>query len=101
MKISPQVVASIELRAKTESIKYLNENQLEVKLILNEKLMEKLTRLKHLKSHKSPGMNTVELIELLADQELRKTDPMVRSGEIKKSQCDAKPLAEVMGFMAF
>ncbi|MGE3974813.1 MAG: HNH endonuclease [Bdellovibrionales bacterium] len=66
-KVCPDVVKTFE------KVRPINDSQVKVELILDGKLYAKLEKLKKLTSHKNG--NLVELIEHLADQELKKCDP--------------------------
>ncbi len=55
-----------------EKIREVSPTHTQVSLVFSEELMQKLSELKDLLSHKNPNPNTTELIELLADMALKK-----------------------------
>lgn len=68
VKISPDAALAFE------SQKLLTENLTELKITLNQKQLNKLNRLKYLRSDLT---STAELLEWLVDQSLKKLDPML------------------------
>ncbi|MGE3973472.1 MAG: HNH endonuclease [Bdellovibrionales bacterium] len=80
-KVCPEIIK------RDEKVRMLNNMQVKVELILDEKLYAKLERLKNLTSHRNK--NFVELIEHLADQELKRIDPeekaKIKTSSSKKS----------------
>jgi 5-methylcytosine-specific restriction endonuclease McrA len=63
------------LPKKLESQRLLTEDLTEVKIILNQKTLNKLSHLKNLLSHQDPSMTLATLIDKMADQMLLKVDP--------------------------
>jgi hypothetical protein len=60
-------------RPQTERL--LDEKHVELKLVINQKLLLKLKRVQALRSHASPSMNYAELLEFMADEILKRFDP--------------------------
>ncbi|WP_413293114.1 HNH endonuclease [Bdellovibrio sp. HCB185ZH] len=58
----------------SERVRTITETHLEIRLVIEEKLQGKLDQLKALLSHKNHDMNYAELIELLADRELKRSN---------------------------
>jgi hypothetical protein len=65
----------IEL-AMPENIRALDETHSELKLVLDSDLLEKLNRIQAIRSHASPSMSYVELLKFMADDVLRRIDPL-------------------------
>ena len=82
VKLAPE---SDDLHEKTRLV---NEQTTEIKFYVDQKLMQKLEKLKQLLSHKNPQPSWQELIEMMADISLGKLDPeqkMTRSNNAAKS----------------
>ena len=60
-------------RPQTERL--LDEKHVELKLVINQKLLLKLKRVQALRSHASPSMNYADLLEFMADEILKRFDP--------------------------
>jgi 5-methylcytosine-specific restriction endonuclease McrA len=73
--ISPQALS------KKESLRVLSPEESELKLCIPDRLLKKLERVKHLKAHSLPDASWVELLEHLADQELKRIDPELKSSQ--------------------
>ena len=56
----------------SERVRQITEDKIEIKIVLEKELQEKLDELRLLMSHKKPHMNYTELIEELADLALKK-----------------------------
>ncbi len=74
----------------TERVRPITENHLEIRLVIEEKLQRKLDQLKALLSHNNHDMNYAELIDLLADRELKRSSP-----NLKKCRNTATPAPEL------
>ncbi len=59
-----------------ESTRQVTADHIEVKVILNEKVISKLDKLRGLLSHKHPNMSYSELIDELTNMAIRKLDPV-------------------------
>ena len=59
-----------------EKARYLNKDQVEIKLTLNKNSFDNLERLKSLLSHKNPNMSYGELFKILSELALDKYDPI-------------------------
>ena len=59
-----------------EKARYLNKDQVEIKLTLNKIFFDNLERLKNLLSHKNPNMSYGELFKILSELALDKYDPI-------------------------
>ncbi len=73
-----------------EKIREVSPTHTQVSLVFSEELMQKLSELKHLLSHKSPNPSTTELIELLADmalKNLKPRNPVQEQSIATKMQC--------------
>ena len=64
-----------EVCNEKEKVRNINNNKVEIKVILDKDLQQKLENLKKLLSHKSPNMPYGELIAVLAELGLNKYDP--------------------------
>lgn len=73
-----------------ESRRVISEELIEVKVIISDKLKNKLDKLKNLLSHTNPSMTQAELLEKLADIALLKLDPETKS---KKQNLKTLPAA--------
>lgn len=85
-----------EIKAR-EKVRAISANQVELKIILDEKLKNQLNELRALLSHVNPNMSYQELIAYLAEVGLKKLDPRLRE-EKKRSQDNqrqATPAPEV------
>lgn len=67
-KINPSVL-------KSENVRQISEEKIELKLIIDEELKKELDHLKNLLSHKNPNMSYQDLIKYLAQLGLKKFDP--------------------------
>ena len=74
-----------EVNNAKEKIRNIKNSKVEIKLILDKELQQKLEMLKKLLSHKNPNMSYGELISLLAEIGLNKYDPKrkVEKQEVK------------------
>ncbi|MDZ4677072.1 MAG: HNH endonuclease signature motif containing protein [Oligoflexia bacterium] len=67
-----------------EKRRVLTKDKTELKVVLDEVVLEKLDKLKALMSHKNPNMTDSELINELADIALKKFDPALKPIKAKK-----------------
>jgi 5-methylcytosine-specific restriction endonuclease McrA len=77
-----------------EKERVMNDDFTEWKLVLSSELLEKLNRVQALRSHAQPSMSRVELLEYMADEVLKRLDPMEREKQKKTkavNQASAKP----------
>ncbi|WP_413584872.1 HNH endonuclease [Bdellovibrio sp. HCB274] len=74
-----------------ERVRALTETHMEVRLNIDEQLRRKLDHLKGLLSHSQYDMNYAELIELLADRELKRSDPELRRINSERMVSHSKP----------
>lgn len=70
VRLSPQTIPS-----KPEKVKHLTEDKVSVTLTLDSELLEKIQKLKKLKSHLKADMTTAELLNLLVDKEIKRLEP--------------------------
>lgn len=63
-----------ELSTPQEKVRVLSGELTEVRIVISSQLMNKLDRLKEIKSHIFPNPNYAELLEMLVDLELKKVD---------------------------
>jgi 5-methylcytosine-specific restriction endonuclease McrA len=82
-------------RPQTERL--LDEKHVELKLVINQKLLLKLKRVQALRSHASPSMNYAELLEFMADEILKRFDPAEKaksalSKSISPKSASSKPV---------
>jgi HNH endonuclease len=85
-------------RPQTERL--LDEKHVELKLVINQKLLLKLKRVQALRSHASPSMNYAELLEFMADEILKRFDPaekakakLASSGAISSKPVSSKSVS--------
>lgn len=64
-----------EINQVREKVRYLNKDQVEVKLILDKNSYEKIEQLRNLLAHKNPNMSYGELVTVLTELGLDKYDP--------------------------
>ena len=69
-----------------ESVRQVAPEHVEVKVILNDKVVSKLNRLRELLSHKHPNMSYAELIDELSSMALKKLDPNHKISNAKPNQ---------------
>lgn len=75
--------------ARPERERVLNSNERELRITLTEAQLAKLKKLKMLLSHQNPNWTYAELIEHLADSELKRKDPEMKApspGEAKRNR---------------
>ena len=70
-------------QARAEKERVLNEEESEIRFTMNRELKEKLERLRNLLGHKSNTQSYAGLIEELADQVLKKLDPLEKVASVK------------------
>ena len=70
-------------QAKAEKERVLNNEETEIRFTMNQELKKKLERLKNLLGHKSNTQSYAGLIEELADQVLKKLDPLEKMPSVK------------------
>jgi hypothetical protein len=68
VKISPDALPK-------ESRRQLSEEKVEIKIVVDQKLIEMLDQIKSICSHKNPSMTDSELIQMLAEKFLEKPKP--------------------------
>jgi hypothetical protein len=76
-----------------EKERVMNDEFTEWKLVLGSELLEKLNRVQALRSHAQPSMSRVELLEYMADEVLKRLDPLEKEKE-KEKQKKAKALKQ-------
>jgi hypothetical protein len=98
IRMSP---APIEL-SHPEKERVMNDEFTEWKLVLSSELLEKLNRVQALRSHAQPSMSRIELLEYMADEVLKRLDPLEKDKEKEKkkkakavNQASAKKQREV------
>jgi 5-methylcytosine-specific restriction endonuclease McrA len=62
----------------------INDEFTEWKLVLGLELLEKLNRVRALRSHAQPSMSRIELLEYMADEVLKRLDPLEREKQKKE-----------------
>ncbi|MBO9668079.1 MAG: HNH endonuclease [Bdellovibrio sp.] len=72
------IAQSSETALPTERVRLLTETHTEVRLVIDEQLQKKLDQLKHLLSHQNHDMNYAQLIGIMADRELKRSDLAVK-----------------------
>jgi 5-methylcytosine-specific restriction endonuclease McrA len=77
--------APIEL-SHPEKERVMNDDFTEWKLVLSSELLEKLKRVQALRSHAQPSMSRVELLEYMADEVLKRLDPIEKEKEKEKEK---------------
>jgi hypothetical protein len=73
----------IEIK-KPERKRAVGKQHTELKLVLDKELLEKLDRIKALRSHANPSMGYKELLEFMADEILKKHDPVEKAKAMRK-----------------
>jgi hypothetical protein len=73
--------------AKPEKRRQLDDTHSELKLVVDADFLEKLDRIQALRSHASPSMGYAELLEFMADEVLKRLDPI----EKEKAKKTTKP----------
>ena len=69
-----------------DKVRYLNKDQMEIKLSLDKNAYDSLERLKSLLSHKNPNMSYRELFKILLELGLNKHDPERKLNKIKTTK---------------
>ena len=69
---------AMKMNARPESIRPVGDGEFQVQVTLNQKQMEKLTRVRELASHSNCGATLADLIEVIADEFLKRKDPLLR-----------------------
>jgi hypothetical protein len=64
-----------------ERERIINDEFTEWKLVLSSELLEKLNRVQALRSHAQPSMSRVDLLEYMADEVLKRLDPLEKDKE--------------------
>ena len=90
--LAPELCAKDKTRAITE-------NQIEIKFIANQKLLDKLNRFKEIDAHVKQAPNYAELFERLVDLALKQKDPEVKATRLEKRQ-KSKPVDPASVFSA-
>jgi hypothetical protein len=67
-----------------ERERIINDEFTEWKLVLSSGLLEKLNRVRALRSHAQPSMSRIELLEYMADEVLKRLDPLEKEKEKQK-----------------
>lgn len=67
-----------------ESIRFITENAIEIKMIVNPELLQKLSKIKVLSGHKLPEANWADVIGMLCDDALERLDPMKKAARAAK-----------------
>jgi hypothetical protein len=62
-----------------EKERVLNDELTELKLVLDAELLEKLRRIQALRSHADPSLSYVELLKFMADDVLKRLDPIEKA----------------------
>lgn len=86
--------ALFELRpemVQEEKVRVISKEHTELKVVLYESLKEQLDQIKDLLSHKYPNMNYMDLIRYLAESELQKLDPALKSKKLQNEKKNISP----------
>ena len=78
IQISPESVTQVQEKRRLIAV-----DKTELRVVLDQALIEKLDRIKALLSHSNPNMSDRELITVLADRVLKQIDPLPMS-EVKR-----------------
>jgi hypothetical protein len=70
----------------SEKERMINDDLTEWKLVLSSELLEKLKRVQALRSHAQPSMSRIELLEYMADEVLKRLDPIEKEKEKQKQK---------------
>ena len=75
---------SPEFGIPQEKERILTSDRSELKLVVDEKTLRKLKRLKELRSHVNPAMSYAELLDWMSDELLKRVDPLQKVRKPKK-----------------
>jgi hypothetical protein len=75
-----------------ESQKVITQNLTEIKFIADDHLISKLTRIKEITSHINPNPTHAELFHRMADEYLKRSDPLLKAriAQVKKESFKSK-----------
>jgi hypothetical protein len=86
--------APIEIM-KSEKQRSLDDKHTELRLVLNSDLLEKLNRIQALRSHSDPSMSYAELLGFMADEVLKRLDPMEKEKRRTKPKKEPQSVSPV------
>jgi hypothetical protein len=72
--------------SRPQKERLLDEKHIELKLVIDQKLLLKLKRVQALRSHASPSMNYSELLNFMADEILKRLDPLEKTKQKRPQQ---------------
>jgi HNH endonuclease len=72
--------------SKPEKQRVLDEAHTELRLVLDSELLEKLNRIQALRSHANPSMSYTELLKFMAEDILKRIDPLKKAKKEKKEK---------------
>jgi hypothetical protein len=71
--------------SRPQKERLLDEKHVELKLVIDQKLLLKLKRVQALRSHANPSMNYSDLLNFMADEILKRLDPLEKA-KLKEAQ---------------
>lgn len=91
-----QLSSNPQAIALGERTRVLDQNRIELKVVIDEMVMEKLNRIRALRSHASPSMSHAELISFMADEVLKRLESrLVRDSRPESSDAPVLSAPEV------
>lgn len=81
-----------DLIVPQEEIRLLSENLTEIKMVVSQKLLQKIQRVKSIKSHVNPNSTHAELFELLLDETLKQYEKKINA--VRKGEKQAQSLMD-------
>jgi hypothetical protein len=80
-----ELMPEVGEKLMSEKQRVIAKDKIELKIVIDDKLNDKLERLKGLLSHKNPNLTYAELLEELTEIALNKIDPLRRNAKVKKA----------------
>jgi hypothetical protein len=74
--------------SRPEKARLVDETHTELRLVLDSDLLEKLKRIQALRSHAEPSMSYTELLKFMADEVLKRLDPVEKAKVKEKAKAE-------------